>query len=123
MRRRAIRLLVDHEAADRRRSLEAGGGVDDVAGSDPFPRAGLGAELDDGFAGGDSGPDCKLELLRPRSARDRVDDPQPSAHRALGIVLVRHRRAEDRHHRVADELLDRAAEALDLAGDTFVIRA
>ena len=32
---------------------------------------------------------------------------------ALGIVLVRHRRAPDRHHGVADELLDHAAVALD----------
>ena len=36
---------------------------------------------------------------------------------------MRDRRAEDRHHGVADELLDRAAEALDLAGDALVVRA
>ena len=35
-------------------------------------------------------------------------------HRALGIVAVRHRRAEDRHHVVADVLVDMAAEAHDL---------
>ena len=48
---------------------------------------------------------------------------RPARTRALGIVLVRDRRAEDRHHGVADELLDRAAEALDLAGDALVVRA
>ena len=35
------------------------------------------------------------------------------AHRARGFVAVRDRRAEDRHHRVADVLVDAAAEALD----------
>ena len=33
---------------------------------------------------------------------------------ALGVVLVGDWRAEDRDDRIADELLDRAAEALDL---------
>ena len=45
------------------------------------------------------------------------------ADRPLGVVLVDHRRAEDRHDRVADELLDRAAEALDLVLDARVVRA
>jgi hypothetical protein len=39
---------------------------------------------------------------------------QRRAHGALRVVLVRHRGAEDAHHVVADELVDRAAEALDL---------
>ena len=34
-------------------------------------------------------------------------------HRSQGIVLVDLGHAEDRHHRVADELLDRAAVAFD----------
>ena len=33
--------------------------------------------------------------------------------RAQRVVLVHDRHAEDRHHRIADELLDRAAVALD----------
>ena len=41
------------------------------------------------------------------------DEVERRAHRPLGVVLVRDRRAPDRHHRVADELLDRAAVALD----------
>ena len=41
---------------------------------------------------------------------DRGQDAQRRAHRALGIVFVRDRRTEDRHDRVADELLHRAAE-------------
>ena len=61
----------------------------------------------------------EVELLVLRELVDRVEDPQPRAHGALRIVLVRHGRAEDRHHGVADELLDRAAEPLDLAGDAL----
>ena len=40
--------------------------------------------------------------------------PSAGADRALGVVLVGHRRAEERHHVVADVLVDRAAEALHL---------
>jgi hypothetical protein len=36
-----------------------------------------------------------------------------SAHGAQRIVLVRGRDAEDRHHGITDELLDRAAVGLD----------
>jgi hypothetical protein len=39
------------------------------------------------------------------------------AHRALGVVLVRDGRAEDRHDVVADVLVDRPAEALDLLAE------
>jgi hypothetical protein len=40
--------------------------------------------------------------------------PERHVQRPLGVVLVRRRRAERRHHRVADELLDRPARPLDL---------
>ena len=53
---------------------------------------------------------------------DRVADRERRAHRALGVVLVRDRRAEDGHHRVADELLDRAAVPLDLGAQLRVVR-
>ena len=50
--------------------------------------------------------------------RDGRDEVERGPDRALGVVLVRDRRPPDRHDRVADELLDRAAVALDqpLAG-------
>ena len=35
---------------------------------------------------------------------------------------MRHRRAEDRHHRVADELLDRTPMALELGAQLGVVR-
>jgi hypothetical protein len=53
---------------------------------------------------------------------DRVEDAKPGAHRALGVVLVRDRGAEDGHDRVADELLHRAAVPLDLLLHALVVR-
>src|SRR5919109_1138551 len=47
--------------------------------------------------------------------RERLLHRERGAERALGVVLVRHRRAEDHEDRVADELLDRAFVALGLA--------
>jgi hypothetical protein len=41
---------------------------------------------------------------------------------ALWIVLARDRRAEQRHHGVADELLDRPAPALELVAQPLVVR-
>ena len=53
---------------------------------------------------------------------DPVADGERGAHRALGVVLVRNRGTEHGHHGVADELLDRAAEALELVAQPRVIR-
>ncbi len=47
---------------------------------------------------------------------DRVDQLERGADGALGVVLVGDGRAPDRHDRVADELLDRAAVQLDDLG-------
>ena len=53
----------------------------------------------------------------PRAERrDRVEQLEGGPNCALGVVLVGDRRAPDGHHRVADELLDRAAVAADHAG-------
>ena len=46
---------------------------------------------------------------------------EPGPHRPLGVVLVRHGSAEGGHDRVADELLDRAAVALDLLPQAGVV--
>ena len=54
---------------------------------------------------------------RPPRRPIAVADRERRADGALGIVLVRDRRAEERHHRVADELLDRAAVALELRAE------
>src|SRR3990172_5006925 len=51
-----------------------------------------------------------LEVLVP--GRERVAHLGGRAHGAEGVVLVDRRHAEDGHHRIADEFLDRAAVAL-----------
>ena len=56
----------------------------------------------------------------PSSTR-RVAHRERRADRTLGVVLVRDRRAEDGHHRVADELLDRAAVPLELVAHARVV--
>ena len=53
----------------------------------------------------------RTDLLAER--RDGRDEVEAGADGPLGVVLVRDRRAPDGHHRVADELLDGAAVALD----------
>ena len=49
------------------------------------------------------GPEC----------RHRIDQLEPGSDGALRVVLLSDRRAPDRHHRIADELLDRSAVSLD----------
>ena len=53
---------------------------------------------------------CRLVALLSEPSPDRKRRPD----RSLRVVLVHDGRAEDRHHRVADELLDRPAVTLDL---------
>ena len=57
----------------------------------------------------------------PSSTRE-VADRERRSDSPLGIVLVCRRRAEERHHRVADELLDRAAVPFELGADALVVR-
>ena len=54
---------------------------------------------------------------------DRFEQPKAGAHRPLGVVFVRQRCPEHPHHRVADELLHRSAEALDLLPHARVVSA
>ena len=69
----------------------------------------VGAEGDGRLAGQHAGPrlDAGPERL------DGVDQVEGGADGPLGVVLAGDRRAPDGHHRVADELLDGAAVALD----------
>ena len=90
----------------------------------PSPCSGRALQGHDGLARVDPHPDLKLERRLPLvQLRDRLQDPKPRPDRALGIVLVSDRRTEHRHHRIADELLDRPSVALELAAETRVIRA
>ena len=102
---RAERALADEHGVRVRRLLDPERRRDDVADRDALARTGDRVHLDDRFTGVD----------RDLHAGDRVADRERRADRALGVVLVRDRRAEDGHHGVADVLLERAAEALELA--------
>ena len=103
---RPPRRLADEHGARLGRRLDPRGGVDEIARDHALP---FRAERDGGLAGEHAGA-C---LRARRRARDRRDQLERGAHGALGVVLLRDRRAPHGHHGVADELLDRAAVALD----------
>src|SRR6266508_1094491 len=53
----------------------------------------------------------------------RTESPQAGPNGTFGVVLVGRGRPEHRHHRIADELLHRAAEPLDLLLQAVVVGA
>ena len=78
----------------------------------------LGAQRDDRHAGLDPDPHGQREVVvRLVQLLDHLQDPQRAEDGAFRVVLVRDGGAEHGHHRVADELLDGAAEPLDLPAD------
>ena len=107
--RRPIRRLADEHGARRRNRLEPGGGVDDVAHDHPL------ADRPDRhrrFARQDPGPGSHAQ------GRHGVDELEAGPDSSFGVVLAGDWRPPHRHDRVADELLDRPAVALDrIAGD------
>ncbi len=106
--------VADEDRAGRGRGLEPRGGVDEVAGHHPLVAR---ADRHRGLAGQHAGAglDARPEVT------DGLDQLEGGANGPLGVVLVGHRRAPDGHHRVADELLDGAAVAIDdLAGHVEV---
>ena len=64
-------------------------------------------------------PHPRLEAVR----RDRDTHLRCCTHRPEGVVLVRHRDPENRHHRIADELLDGATVTLDDRAEILEIAA
>ena len=102
--------------ADEHRSrlgctLDARGGVDEVAGDHALP---LGGERHRRLAGEDAYAEAQVGhggLLRQRL--DRVDEIESCPHGPFGVVLPCDGRPPEGHDRVADELLHRAAVALD----------
>jgi hypothetical protein len=107
--RRTKRRLTDEDAVRRRRALKTRGSVHDVAGDHALAQLRTGVDVDERVTGVHRYPHLELAVLC-----DAVADSESRANRPLRIVLVRDRRAEHRHHRVADELLDGAAPVLEL---------
>jgi hypothetical protein len=94
----SVRLLADQYLTGSRGLLEPGRDVDGVACGERAGPAG------DDLAGVDADPNVDLHPVAQLERRPNGTQR---------IVLVNDRDAEDRHHRVADELLDRAAVPLD----------
>ena len=111
-----VRRLVDEDPIDGGGTLQARSSVDDVARGHPLACFGLGVEAHERLPGRD--PDAQLESFFDGELADR----EGRADGALGVVLVGGGRAEERHHRIADELLDGAAVAFELRRDAFVVR-
>jgi hypothetical protein len=76
---------------------------------------------DDDFPGVESHPDGEVEGVFEthlvRVARELLLKMERRVARPLGVILVRDRRAEERHDAVAGELVDEALEALDAVGE------
>ena len=113
----AVRLRGGHDLARLRQIEHARGQVRRVAdGGVVHPEVAANGAHDD-EAGVD--PDADAELHTVRAAHvsaQRVEtllDRQGGAERALSVVLVRDGGAEERHHAVAEELVDRSLVAVD----------
>ena len=109
----AMGQLTDKDVARGGRLLEARCGVDGVAGYEPLTEVGVAR---DHLAGIHA--DLHLHSAARRACKASIQAGKGSLHlkgRAGGpkrVVLVKDRQPEDRHHRVADELLDGGAVLL-----------
>ena len=121
--RRPVRLLADEHAVHGSEALEPGRGVDHVARDQSLPLRHVGVQRDDRLAGVDGDAHLQVDVRRGRAQlRHAVPDRQRRAHGPLRVVPVSDGRAEDPHHRVADELLDGSAAGLDLGSDALEVR-
>ena len=112
-----VRGRADQHAARRRRHLEPLRDVHRVAeGGVVATRA---QRTDEHLAGVDADAhlDVDVEPIGPRA--DRLLHPQRRPHGPLGVVLVAHRRAEQGDDGVADDLVDAAAERVDVVDEAL----
>ena len=109
-----IGVAADQDVARPRGLLEPGGDVDDVARGEEAAGRGVAR---DRLARVHADPHAELDAaLRSQlvaEGGDLLAHGGCRAHRAQRIVLVGDRDAEDRHHGIADVVLDRAAVCLD----------
>ena len=100
----------DEDAVSRRRRLDPCRGVEHVPRRRPLALARTRAEHHECLAGVDANPDVQVEpFVLGVQFVEPLPDRQPCANRALGVVLVRLRRAEQRKDGVAAELLEGSA--------------
>jgi len=119
-----VGLLADEDSVRWGGRLDTGGRVEDVPGGRPFALARARAEHHERLAGMDPDADVQVEpLVLGVQLGDRLLDREPGADGALGVVLVGLRRAEERQDRIAAELLERAAVALELGPYPCVVRS
>jgi hypothetical protein len=116
--RRAVGRLTDEHPVHGSRALQPRGRVHHVSGRHPLARFRASREVDQRLARVDG--DANLDLAALASP---VANRKGGADSALRVVLVRDRCAEQRHHRIADELLDGSAEPFELRAQPLVIRA
>ena len=105
--RRTLGRLADDHRTLRCERLQPRRGVDDVAG-DTLAYGGALAR------GHQSLARVHRDAHRQVAVGDTVADREGGSDGPLGVVLVGPRRPEDAHRRVTDELVERAAEPLDL---------
>ena len=107
----SFRRGADEHGAGLGDRLDSARRVDEIARDHTLS---LGAQRHRRLAGehADPGAEIRRAEIRPEH-RHRVDELECCADGAVGVVLLRDRCSPDGHHRVADELLDRAAIALD----------
>ncbi len=106
----AVRGITQHDLARRGGLLEPLSDCDRLAADEPVAGGGIAGH---DLAGVDPDPDLEPDFGLTVELRDALLHGDGRAHRAQRVVLVHDRHAEDRHHLVADELLDRPAVALD----------
>ena len=116
----AIRRRCDEHAASARGRLHPRRDVHRIAHRGVLIRGVAADHADDDRAGVDADPNAKiagaLRALRRPQLVDHARHVQSAAHRTLGVVLVRHRRSEEREDAVAHESRDRPVVVLDRAG-------
>src|SRR5262249_14207687 len=113
----SVGALAHGDAARAAGGLKTSGDVDRVADHRVVAADGAGQHLA-GVHADAQGEAHAVRLVEGGvDVRHRILHSKRGAHRALGVVLVRHRRAEDRHHVVADVLVDGAAVALHLVAE------
>ena len=123
VRRRAPGRCADDDCPGTGKLLQPCGRVDDVAGHGRLATRRIGGEVEEHLSRRDADSHSQLEAaFRLVHLLDLAPCRKCRPQRALGVVLVRERGPKDPENRIADELLDRASESLELGANTAVVR-